>query len=62
MTISERIELHEALTARADPLHLVLVFGLSYTSLSRSLARSLSLQMFSRLRFAMAQRAIESAE
>jgi hypothetical protein len=34
--------LYEALTTRADPLHLALVFGLSYTSPSRSLARSLS--------------------
>ena len=54
--------LHEALSARADPLHLALVLGLSYTSPSRSLAGSLSSRMYSRLRFAMAQRAIESAE
>jgi hypothetical protein len=27
--------LHEALTARADPLHLALVFGLSHTTASR---------------------------
>jgi hypothetical protein len=26
---------HEALTARADPLHLALVFGLSHTTASR---------------------------
>ena len=27
--------LHEALTARADPLHLALVFGLSHTTASK---------------------------
>jgi hypothetical protein len=27
--------LHEALTARADPLHLALVFGLSHTAASK---------------------------
>ena len=27
--------LHEALTARADPLHLALAFGLSHTTASR---------------------------